>query len=383
MVVRKINNNWYVDFRFNRERIRKKSPENSKAGAQAYEALYRQRLIRGEGLEQKEEKNVPLFQNFAWEWHKKYALTYNSESEVKGKESTLRLHLIPFFGRTRIDRINSMQIDEYKAKMVKTSLSNKSINNHLTILSKCLRTAHDWEIIEKLPKITKLKVEPVEVDFLTLEECASLLKYARGVWREMILVALHTGMRRGELLALSWKDIIWQKKLIAIRHSMYEGKIKSTKSNKIRYVSMSKDVYNCLSRRKEDSGFIFSDNKKNDFSARRLNDELDKVCKRAGLRKITPHKLRHTFASQLAMAGVSIQAIQGLLGHSDIKTTMMYAHLGESSYRDAINSLPIRIDNNEFGQYMGNEDQMTSAFERVLRVNNIDKSANIKQKQFQ
>lgn len=213
MSVRKIGKSWWVDFRYDRIRYRKRSPENSKAGALAYEALLRQNLRMGESSNPcpPEEKKYPLFKEFAWEWFEIYAVPNNKPSEISNKENHLRAHLIPFFGKTRIDKISSLQIEKYKAKKTKTSLSNKSINNHLTTLSTCLRMARDWLDFDKLPSIKKLKVESYRLDFLSKEESRKLLAHAKGIWRDVFLVALKTGMRRGELLALSWEDINWEK----------------------------------------------------------------------------------------------------------------------------------------------------------------------------
>ena len=72
------------------------------------------------------------------------------------------------------------------------------------------------------------------------------------------------------------------------------------------------------------------------FNGRRLNHEIAQACQRAGLRKITCHILRHSYASHLALKGVHIIVIQKLLGHSDIKVTMRYAHLSKSSVNEAV-----------------------------------------------
>ncbi|MCP4651906.1 MAG: site-specific integrase, partial [Candidatus Omnitrophica bacterium] len=280
------------------------------------------------------------------------------------------------------DKITNLQIEEYKAKIVKVGkIKNKTINNHLTALSKCLHCAKDWEVIDKVPKIIKLKPEPFKFDFLTVAESEQLLNNASGIWHDVFLVLLKTGMRKGELLALTWENINWERHQIVISQSMYARVISSTKSNRIRYVDMTREVYKCLHDRKKNRGFVFSDDEKKHFSMRRINDELTRLCKKAGLRKVNVHTLRHTFASHLAMAGAPIQAIQGLLGHADIQTTMRYAHLSPSVFRDTINLLEPETKKYNFGQHMGNKAHLASAFEKVLKANNVDNSANTKQKQ--
>ncbi len=89
-------------------------------------------------------------------------------------------HLIPFLGKTPIDSITSLQIEKYKAQKSNEGLKNKTINNHLTILHKCLRDAKEWLDLEKIPKIKKLKVDPSKTDFLIQEECELLLRNTDG-----------------------------------------------------------------------------------------------------------------------------------------------------------------------------------------------------------
>jgi integrase len=376
MSIRKLKKSWWIDFRFNRVRYRKRSPENSRAGAQAYEALLRQKLTRGESITnaKKKDTEMPTFEEFAWKWYETYAKPNNKPSEIRNKEITLRVHLVPFFGKTRIDKITNLQIEEYKAKKVQTSLYNKSINNQLTILSTCLKSAQEWLELDKIPKIKKLKVPPQKFDFLSVEESRLLLANAPdNFWHDVFLVFLKTGLRKGELIALTWENINWHNRQIVVSQSIYMNEISSTKSNKIRYVDMTDEVYNCLLKRKKEKGFVFINESGVHLRMMIINAVLERTCEQAGLRKITVHTLRHTFASHLAMAGASIQSIQGLLGHSDIKTTQRYAHLAPSVYKETIGLLESekQIDKN-FGQHMVNQEDLTERFEKVLVSNNVN-----------
>jgi len=360
MSVRKIRNTWWVDLHFGGARYRKKSPDNSKSGALLFESTLRHKLLIGEPIEKlkEEKKEHPLFEEFAWHWFETYAKSNNKKSEISNKEIALRVHLVPFFGKTRIDKITNIQIEEFKAKKVKTKIVNKTINNLLTILSKCLHTAKDWLEFDRIPQIQKLKVPPQRFDFLTIEESNLLLKHAEGIWRDVFLVLLKTGMRKGELLALTWENINWDRAQIVVSQSMWEREITSTKSDRIRYIDMTREVFSCLQERKKPRGFVFTNEQDNHFSMRRINDALEQTCKKAHLRKITVHTLRHTFASHLAMAGAPLQAIQGLLGHSDIQTTMRYAHLSKSIYKDTINLLEPKSVNINFRQHTVNTSEI-------------------------
>jgi len=106
------------------------------------------------------------------------------------------------------------------------------------------------------------------------------------------------------------------------------------------------------------------------FTCHRIIDDLAKVCKKAGMRKIGWHVLRHTFATHLAMRGVPLTTIQTLLGHSTITTTMRYAHVAPSTLRAAIDMLDLKTPvNADFGQPAGNQwqDAVRSAKVKIDR----------------
>ena len=379
MAVRHFKKSWWVDFRHNEIRYRKKSPDNTRAGAKAYEALLRRKLVNGENINRME-ITYPTFEEFAWRWFETYVKNNNKPSEIRTKEIALRVHLIPYFGKTKINEISNYQIEGYKAKQDRSRLCNKSINNHLTVLAKCLRTAQEWLELEKIPMIKKLKVPAYKFDYLTKEDSELLLNQAHMPWRDIILVALKTGMRKGELMALHWEDINWETRIIAVKRSMYRGELTSTKSNKIRYIPMIPEVYKCLYSRKTQKGFVFADEQGGPFNRWRFDDTLYRICRQAGLRKITWHVLRHTFASQLAMAGASIPSVQGLLGHSDIATTMRYAHLSSSALTEAI-SLLDEYKNENFGHQVGTRQEKFMKIVESVALHHPEIFSKIKQKQ--
>jgi integrase len=342
MAVRKDKNSWWVDFRFNHRRYRKRSPENSKIGAQAYEALLRQRLARGESTAGDEAKPAITFEQFAWEWFQTYVLANNKFSEQYAKRKTLTANLIPFFGALPLSAINSMHIERYKAKHVGSGISNKTINNRLAILAKCLRCAHEWHGIE-MPIIKLLRCTPPKTDYLTPAECDLLLARATAQLYEMIFLALRTGMRQGEIRGLQWSSIDWQSRSIAVRHSRYDRTrtLVSPKSNRERHIPLDLDLYEMLFRRRQTSGYVFTNLRRDGepFTSHRIEEDLSILCCRAQVRKITWHVLRHTFATHLTLRGVPLTVVKELLGHSTIVTTMRYSHVAPSVLRSAIDIL--------------------------------------------
>jgi integrase len=256
-----------------------------------------------------------------------------------------------------VGQIGPHDIERYKAQQVQQRFNNKTIMNRLTVLNKCLGTAYEWLKLEGAPpKIKWPRWALPEIDYLSPGECELLLSSATGVIHEMVLMALRTGMRQGELRGLQWSSIDWLTRSVAVRHSRDDrGVLVPPKNGRARHVPLDIDVYTILYRRKEDTGYVFLARDGHPFNGDKLNDAIRKLCKQAGLRKIGWHTLRHTFASHLAMRGVPLPAIKELMGHATISTTMRYAHVAPSTLRAAIDMLnPKTMIAKDFGQQVGN-----------------------------
>lgn len=342
MTQRIIGKSWYADFSYHGVRYRERSPENSKKGAQAYEAVLRRRLAEGKPVreEPEEKKKSQTFETFAWSWFETHVQVHNKPSMIAKAKSTLTNKLIPFFGKKALDKITTLHVNEYKARQAKKGLANKTINNELSILGKCLRDAKRWHDLETIPDIVMLKLPPAHYDFLTEDDCRKLLMKLSGIWFDIVYVALKTGLRRGELQGLRWQDINFENKSLTVRHSWCSVKyaLLAPKGNRTRTIPLSHDVVELLRRRKESEGLVFKVNG-TVFQPVTLGKQLALACERAGLRKVTLHVLRHSYASHLAMKGVPIAVIQQLLGHTDIKVTMRYAHLSQANLNDVVQHL--------------------------------------------
>jgi len=165
----------------------------------------------------------------------------------------------------------------------------------------------------------------------------------------MIKVALGAGLRFGELIALTWDAVDFKRGELIIKQAFAEGVLGSTKSNKIRRIPMTASVHNTLNEIENINGYVFADINGEHLDQHISLSKLHKICRKAGLRKIGWHCLRHTFASHLAQAGANLVAIQNLLGHSDIRTTMRYAHINGTVLREAINNLNKNEVKREYG----------------------------------
>ncbi len=182
--------------------------------------------------------------------------------------------------------------------------------------------------------------------YLTREQVADLLDtaWSEPRWRDVALfisVSYYLGLRRNEAVNMRWEWIDWERDTVRIQSF---GKFR-TKSGASRTVSISPRLRALLEPFRVDSGYVCYPEKAEKTSATALridpSDAFGRVVKAAGLdklaRKVTPHVLRHSFGSILAIEGESLYKIQKLLGHTDAKTTQIYAHLQERD--DAVNHL--------------------------------------------
>lgn len=342
MSVRKIRNAWWVDLRVDYIRYRKKSPENTRAGALAYERRLREKLVRDGSLIKR--IAAQSFSEFAMNWLETYAAANNKLSERRMKASILKHHLIPFFGKVPLDRITTEDIERYKARKLGEELAPKTVNNQLTVLGRCLRSAVDWGRIAHMPRVKLMKAHSQNTDFLTQDEMTRLLgaPIVTSV-QLMAFTALRSGLRLGELLGLSWSDIDFESNVLTVQHSWVRREMTSPKSHRIRHIPLGGELRALLYAVRRSRGFVFPGVGDKPWSTDGAARELKRLCERTGVRKIGWHVLRHTFASHIAMRGVPMRSLQQLMGHSTILMTERYAHLGMTSLHDAVQVLePVR-----------------------------------------
>lgn len=366
MAVRIIRNWWWVDFRHEGRRYRIRSPENSRAGAKAYEAVVAHRLTNGELATPPAPappRVVMRFAAFSRYWFDTYVRTSNKPSSQRSRAHMLRNHLVPAFGGIALNEIATRHVEAYKAEKIRGGLSPKTVNEHLGILSKCLRDARDWDVPVGNLNIRRLRAPKPSYHFLSRPDAARLLAAFRSDrWRAMATLALHTGLRVGELFGLRWEDIDLESGLLSVRQSVVRGIIGTPKSDRERHVPLDAQATAALSAVPRSGTFVFHREDGRPLALSTAEGALRRACARAGLRVIGWHVLRHTYASWLAATGTPVPAIQQLLGHSTIEMTMRYAHLAPSALRDAAAALQryaTASTSEFFGQQVGNAPWIT------------------------
>jgi site-specific recombinase XerD len=263
----------------------------------------------------------------------------NSAGEMAQKTMAMNNHLLPFFGDMELGSIGPSDIRRYKNDKSADDLSAKTINNHLTVLSRCLSVAREEGVL-KAPKWTVklMKVDAMESRFLENAEIAKLVRAAEEEenieWKQMIVIGLNTGMRISEMLALDWKDVNLngsvRKINVCASVCRETGKLKKVKNGLARDVALNPMAAAVFKSMEHRDGPVFSMTYQGAYSA------MKRIVDRAGLYDVGWHSLRHTFASALVTSGVPLLTVSRLLGHKSLKMTERYAHLSQEKNKDAV-----------------------------------------------
>jgi integrase len=344
---------WEVDIQFRwpedmtefRRRLR--APVNGKAAAQRWgEAREAAFLRAGKApLKTPEKKEVPTLAEFQERFIQGYCKANRQKpSGIAGKETVFRVHLIPRLGKKRLDLITNEDIQSLKAALSKKS--PKTVNNVLTTLSKCLKVAAEWGVIEELPCIIRLlKVSSEVPGWYELLEYKRLCEAAQKLDPRihiMVLLAGSAGLRRGEIIALQWSDLDLRRRLIKVQRSIWNGHETVPKGGKGRIVRMTSTLADALTKHRhlQGSRVLYQDDGRELLTNKTVRLWLGKAQQRAGI-EVTGaiHRLRHTFCSLLAAEGAPPRAIQELAGHAHISTTMKYMHLSPATLDGAIHLL--------------------------------------------
>ena len=252
---------------------------------------------------------------------------------------TKRLHVKHFtriWGNPPIHTLTVMVVEEYRETRRAEGVGPATINKELATLKHALTKAVTWKMVgkqvrEDLKAVQKEKEPPGRLRYLEDQvEAQRLIETCRGSFRSLVITALHTGMRRGEILSLTWEQV-----------NLNQGVIRLilTKNGECRDIPINETVRSTLTRLRTriDVPWVFHDENGHKFKDTRKR--FGAACKRIGLMNFHFHDLRHTFASWLVMAGVPLVTVSQLLGHKSITMTMRYAHLSPAHKAEAVKSL--------------------------------------------
>ena len=253
-------------------------------------------------------------------------------------------NFVSIIGDLPLTSYTPQHFDTFKTERQKT-IKPVTVNIELRTLRAFFNTAVRWKLLERTPfDVQLVRVPEIQPTFLTKQDFQKLLSIIKEGWlKDVIIFAVSTGLRRGELVNLRWKNVDLQRKLLNIE----SNPTFRTKSGRRRVIPLNENACYLLQRKqsKYTSEYVFTLNGKilHDGWITHLFKRYVRDAKFSN-QNIHFHSLRHSFASWLAQDGTSIYVIKDLLGHSDIKTTQIYSHLQPEHLHSEVNKISVSLN---------------------------------------
>ena len=249
---------------------------------------------------------------------------------ARNYQSLIRHDLLPFFGSMRLPEIGPMDVQMFLAGKSK-QVAAGTVLTLRNRLSKVFGTAQKWGYLQsnpaqgaQVPALTDTRERVV----LMPEQARALLAELGEPFRTMVLLALLSGVRRGELLALRWKHVNFNEHSITVVESVYMGQSAAPKTKASRRrVFIDEVVFESLARLRPEhfqpDDFVFHTGRGTSMNPHNvLARVIRPACKKAGIRPVTWHHFRYTYTTWANANGESIKALQAQLGHNDSKLTL-------------------------------------------------------------
>jgi len=255
-----------------------------------------------------------------------------AEKTIKAFESSF-----PKLMDFQLTDITAWEIEKWRNQRLFDGVKPATTNRQINTLKGCLSRAVEWGAIDShdLRKVKTLTVDNSKVRYLSTDEEIRLrenLKTIDSPFLEVIvLLAMNTGMRKGELLSLEWSHVNFGNKIVTVDFL-------NAKSGNTRHLPLNTQAFNTLSAWKDltdGTGFVFKD--KDSQPLKDFPYIWGGLLEKAQITNFRFHDLRHHFASKLVMASVDLNTVRELLGHSDLKMTLRYAHLAPEHKAAAVN----------------------------------------------
>lgn len=262
------------------------------------------------------------------------------QRSLRSKQGFIR-QLSEAFGNLPLRRFNTMLLEQFQTERMQKGNKPATVNRLLATIKHMFTKAVEWDMVEEetLKRIRRVKLLPENnrrLRYLSVEECQSLINNCNGNTKAIVITALNTGMRKGEILSLKWDNV-------DLKHGFIL--LDKTKNGERREIPINETLRGVLQgiTRRLDVSYVFYDNNTGK-PYQDVKRSFNTACRRAGIKDFHFHDLRHTFASHLVMAGVDITTVKELLGHKTLTMTLRYSHLAPSHKVKAIDILDNTIN---------------------------------------
>jgi len=328
---------YYIDYRLNGKRYRESTNTTKRREAE---------LILDNRKREIRESKRPEIKNAVSEYKlAELAQEYLKWTERQRVHKTKKIwvrQLVEVFGNLDVKDLNPRVIEQWQS--VRLKYNKPSTVNRLTgCLKHMINKGVQWEMAsEEALKLVRM-VKPLEENnrrlrFLTIEECQTLIDCCAPHLKPIVTVALHTGMRRGEILGLKWKQVDLNHGFILLDTT------KNGERKEIPIDDTLQEMFNEMPHSIE-SIHVFTDRDGNPYKS--IKHSFSTALRKAGIHDFRFHDLRHTFASHLVMAGVDLVSVKDLLGHKSLTMTLRYAHLASGHKRKAVNTFDRLLQNRQ------------------------------------
>ncbi|MFH2201693.1 MAG: site-specific integrase [Elusimicrobiota bacterium] len=323
---------WYLDYVVEGRRVRKRIGQ-SKRLAELAKADIQVKLERKEiGFARSDKKLEDLVREYL----------RHSQAKTTPMSHKLNIQVLEklkgALGSARLKNITHFQIEKFKNKRREDGAKPGTVNRELAVIKALFNRGVEWGFLIKSPAqgVKKLKEAKRQARFFSQAEVSKILSSADEVLRPMLAVYVHTGLRRDELLNLTWEDVDLERRLLIVQAK--DGW--SPKDYEVRHIPLNDKALQALKglRRNGKKGRVFCGPDGKPYLADFVTKKFKKHLKRIGIDGHL-HALRHTFASHLVMQGVDLHAVAKLLGHASTKTTEIYAHLSPDFLKSAVGKL--------------------------------------------
>lgn len=261
--------------------------------------------------------------------------------------------LVVRFGNLPLRRFSTLLAEQYQTERLENGNKPATVNRLLATIKHMFTKAADWNMVEEnvlkgIRKVKLLQENNRRLRYLSEEECDRLLNSCDNHLRPIVLTALHTGMRKAEILGLRWDQV-------DLNHGYILLDI--TKNGERRELPINEILREMFQNqmRRLDVPFVFYDPSTGQAYLD-VKRSFSSACGRAGVKDFHFHDLRHTFASHMAMAGIDLTTIKELLGHKTLSMTLRYAHLAPSHKAKAVDVLAQRLGQKATAQKLHNLD---------------------------
>jgi len=358
------------DVNGNRIRYSKTIEATSKSKAEKELALFISEVEKGQYLQ----PSKMTFKDFAHKWLEDYSQGNIEASTYRTYRDIINLRFLPEFGNYKLEQIKPLHIMDFYKKLSSDgarqdnksgSLSSKTIRNYHTLLRSMLKDAVHWQLIPFNPveRIEPPKTKRPKINFYDDEQCVRMMKllYHEPIkYRVLIMVCIYSGLRRGEILGLEWKNIDFEKNILIVEKTInytkelgvFEKQPKT--DNGIRKIAFSDTIKNLLLEYKDwqdeyinnygelyhNSDKLFTQNNGKPMHPDTPLQWFSKFILKNDLPPISLHGLRHSNASILIASGLDLRTISTRLGHSQPSFTLgTYGHMLQKSDYAAANKL--------------------------------------------